>query len=129
MLWPSAVRSGVLTGPPVTCVKKTEETGGRATEELLLLAIRPATEVNATVTFEMGEGRPRVSFSATNVRREASGIDAEALQEAAKGGCHVSQALQGNPALSVEATLVLDGPAPRRRPGRFACGLRKRMVS
>ena len=67
----------MLTGPPVTCVKRTEETGGGTSpEELLAAAIRPATEVSATVTFEMGEGPPRVGSSATNVRREAHGLDA-----------------------------------------------------
>ena len=66
-------------------------------------------EVSATVTFEVGQGGPRVASSALTVRGEVPGLDADAFREAAeaaKDACPISQALQGNVALSVEATLA-----------------------
>jgi lipoyl-dependent peroxiredoxin len=61
-------------------------------------------DVSATVTFEIVGGAPTVSRSALTVRGTAGGIDAAGfarVAEAAKNGCPVSRALQGN----VEITL------------------------
>ena len=65
--------------------------------------------MSATVTFELGEGGPRVASSALTVRGEVPGVDEAAFKaaaEAAKDGCPISQALKGNVELSVEATLA-----------------------
>ena len=124
----SAVSSGVFTDLPVTWVSRTEDAGGRTSPEELVAAAHatcysmalsyglggagtPPTrlDVSATVTFEVGEGGPRVASSALTVRGEVPGLDADAFREAAeaaKDACPISQALQGNVALSVEATLA-----------------------
>lgn len=124
----SAVSSGVFTDLPVTWVSRTEDAGGRTSPEELVAAAHAACysmalsyvlgnagtpptklEVSATVTFEVGQSGPRVASSALTVRGEVPGVDADAFREAAeaaKDGCPISQALQGNVALSVEATLA-----------------------
>ncbi len=124
----SAVSSGVFTGLPVTWVSRTEDAGGRTSPEELVAAAHAACysmalsyglggagtpptklEVSATVTFEVGQGGPRVASSALTVLGEVPGLDADAFREAAeaaKDACPISQALQGNVALSVEATLA-----------------------
>jgi osmotically inducible protein OsmC len=64
--------------------------------------------VTATVTFDKVEAGWRVVSSALTVRGNVPGLDAATfaqLAEAAKDGCPISQALKGNVALSVEATL------------------------
>jgi osmotically inducible protein OsmC len=66
-------------------------------------------EVSATVTFELVEGAPTVSRSALTVRGSAGGIDAAGFAEAAaaaKAGCPVSRALQGNVEITLDAALV-----------------------
>ena len=124
----SAVSSGVFADLPVTWVSRTEDAGGRTSPEELVAAAHAACysmalsyglggagtpptrlDVSATVTFEVGEGGPRVASSALTVRGEVPGLDADAFREAAeaaKDACPISQALQGNVALSVEATLA-----------------------
>ena len=124
----SAVSSGVFTDLPVTWVARTEDAGGRTSPEELVAAAHAACysmalsyglagagtpptklEVSATVTFEVGRGGPKVASSALTVRGEVPGLDADAFgaaAEAAKDACPISQALQGNVALSVEATLA-----------------------
>ena len=119
----SAVSSGVFTDLPSTWEARAGESGGKTSPEELIaaahascysmalshvlsLAGTPATrlEVSATVTFEVDGQGPRVSSSALTVRGEAPGADAAAFQEAAeaaKDGCPISKALQGNVALSV----------------------------
>jgi osmotically inducible protein OsmC len=65
--------------------------------------------VSATVTFEKLEAGWSIASSALTVTGTVPGIDAEtfrSLAEAAKDGCPVSNALKGNVALSVEATLA-----------------------
>jgi osmotically inducible protein OsmC len=65
--------------------------------------------VSSTVTFDRVEGGWRVVSSALAVRGWVPGLDAAGFRkaaEAAKDGCPVSQALKGNVALSVEATLA-----------------------
>ena len=123
----SAVSSGVFTDLPVTWISRTADAGGRTSPEELVAAAHAACysmalsyglggagtpptklEVSATVTFEVGQGGPKVASSALTVRGEVPGLDADgfrAAAEAAKDACPISQALQGNVALSVEATL------------------------
>jgi lipoyl-dependent peroxiredoxin len=64
--------------------------------------------VSATATFDQVDGGFKVTTMALTVRGQVPGIDAAAFRtaaEAAKEGCPISQALKGNVALSVEATL------------------------
>jgi osmotically inducible protein OsmC len=66
-------------------------------------------EVSAEVTFDKLDAGWRVVSSHLTVRGVVPGIseaDFQAAAEAAKDGCPVSQALTGNVALSVDATLV-----------------------
>ncbi len=124
----SAVSSGVFTDLPVTWVSRTEDAGGRTSPEELVAAAHAACysmalsyvlgnagtpptklEVSATVTFEIGDAGPKVASSALTVRGDVPGTDAEAFRaaaEAAKDGCPISQAMQGNVTLSVEAELA-----------------------
>jgi osmotically inducible protein OsmC len=65
-------------------------------------------DVSATVTLDKLEAGWRVVSSALTVRGVVPGISDEQFREdaeATKDLCPVSQALQGNVALSVEATL------------------------
>jgi lipoyl-dependent peroxiredoxin len=65
-------------------------------------------EVSAQVTLDEVGGGPKVTASHLTVRGRVPGIDAEAFRaaaEAAKDGCPVSGALQGNLELSVDAEL------------------------
>ncbi len=65
-------------------------------------------EVSARVTFDNVGGGWKVVSSELRVRGWVPGMDASTFQqqaEAAKEGCPVSQALKGNVALSVEASL------------------------
>ena len=124
----SAVSSGAYTDLPVTWVSRTEAAGGKTSPEELVASAHAACycmalsyglagagtpptrlEVSATVTFELGDSGPRVASSALTVRGEVPGVDEAAFKaaaEAAKDGCPISQALQGNVELSVEATLA-----------------------
>ena len=64
--------------------------------------------ITARVTFDKGEAGWRVVSSALTVRGVVPGATADSFREAAeaaKDGCPISQALKGNVALSVEATL------------------------
>ncbi len=65
-------------------------------------------DVSATVTFDRTDAGWSVVSSALTVRGRVPGMDAEAFRaaaDAAKDGCPISRALQGNVALSVEATI------------------------
>lgn len=122
-----AETSGAFSGLPVTWASRTERADGRTSPEELLAAAHASCyamalsfglgnagtppqklEVSATVTFEQaGEGF-KVASSALTVRGVVPGLDAAGFQqaaEAAKDGCPISQALQGNVQLSVESTL------------------------
>lgn len=123
----SASTSNAFTALPVSWASRTEAPDGRTSPEELIAAAHascfsmalsaglgragtPPTrlQVGATVTFEMIEGGWRVVSSALSVRGWVSGIDGAAFQQAAesaKENCPISQALKGNVALSVEATL------------------------
>ena len=64
--------------------------------------------VSATVTADRVDNRWTVTRSALVVRGKVPGIDAaqfKEVAEAAKDGCPISRALQGNVELSVDATL------------------------
>ena len=124
----SAVSSGVFADLPVTWVARTEDAGGKTSPEELVAAAHAACysmalsyglgnagtpptrlDVSATVTFEVGDAGPRVASSALTVRGEVPGLDADAFRaaaETAKDLCPISQAMQGNVSLSVEAALA-----------------------
>ncbi len=82
----------------------------RAISGDLARAGTPATrlEVSATVTFDRVDGKWTVKSSELHVSGAVPGINAADFRkaaEAAKDGCPISRALQGNVAISVEATL------------------------
>ena len=124
-----STKSGVLKQAAATWKERTEGTGadGATSPEELLAAAHascfcmafaarlakagvadPNIEVTAKVTFgPKPEGGNGVLSSALTVRAQAPDGDAAKLQavaEDAKENCPISKALQGNVALSVEAT-------------------------
>ncbi len=123
----SASTSQAFTGLPVTWASRTEAADGRTSPEELVSAAHAACysmafsaglaragtpptrlDVGATVTFDKLEAGWRVVSSALTVHGVVPGITAERFRELAdeaKDGCPISQALQGNVQLSVEATL------------------------
>ena len=123
----SASTSGAFTDLPVTWASRTESADGRTSPEELVAAAHAACyemafsgrlaragspperlTVNATVTFDKTDAGWRVVSSALTVVGRVPGMDAAAFvaeAEAAKDGCPISQALKGNVALSVVATL------------------------
>ncbi len=122
-----SVSSGAFAGLPVTWASRTETHDGRTSPEELVAAAHascyamafagglgrngtpPAKlRVGATVTFDKTEVGWRVVSSALTVHGTVPGLEAARfaeLAEAAKDGCPISQALKGNVALSVEASL------------------------
>jgi len=123
----TASTSHAFDGLPVSWASRTEEANGRTSPEELIAAAHascycmalssdlgkaghPATalDVSATVTFDRVDGKWSVASSALEVTGEVPGMSAtefEAADNAAKDGCPVSRALQGNVAISVVATL------------------------
>ncbi len=124
----SAMSSGLFSALPVSWAARTEAPQGKTSPEELLAAAHASCfamafsaglaragtppqrlEVSADVTFDkVGDGW-RVVSSHLTVSGTVAGIsdaDFAAAAEAAKDGCPISQALKGNVALSVEATLV-----------------------
>jgi osmotically inducible protein OsmC len=124
----SAVSSGLFSSLPVSWAARTEAPQGKTSPEELLAAAHascfamalsaglarggtPPTglAISAEVTFDkVGDGW-RVVSSHLKVRGTVPGISAAdfvAAAEAAKDGCPISQALKGNVALSVDATLA-----------------------
>jgi lipoyl-dependent peroxiredoxin len=122
------VGSGAFSRMPVSWAARTEAHNGKTSPEELIAAAHascfamsfssrlakngtPAStlSVRAAVTFDKTDAGWGIASSALTVRGEVPGVDqtkfAE-LAEAAKDGCPVSQALKGNVALSVEATLA-----------------------
>ncbi len=120
--------SGLFKEAPVTWASRTERSDGKTSPEELLAAAHASCfsmalsfglgngghppqrlEVTATVTFEQVPGGFKVQSSALEVSGIVPGLDAAGFQaaaEAAKDGCPISQALKGNVALSVKATLA-----------------------
>ena len=123
----NTVTSQAFSDLPVTWASRTESSEGRTSPEELVAAAHASCfsmalshelggagtpperlEVSARVTFDqVGEGW-KVTSSALSVRGRVPGMGEDAFRqaaEAAKDGCPISQALKGNVALSVEATL------------------------
>ena len=120
--------SGVVSRLPISWASRTSAHDGKTSPEELLAAAHascfsmalssrlakngtPATtlEVRADVTFDQGESGWKIASSALKVTGHVPGIDAETftrLAEDAKDNCPISQALKGNVALSVEASLA-----------------------
>jgi osmotically inducible protein OsmC len=112
----------------VTWSSRTEASEGRTSPEELIAAAhatcfsmafsnglaKAGTPPNrldtaATVTFEKSESGFKVTKSALTVRADIPGISEDEFQVAAaeaKEGCPVSQALQGNVEITLEASLV-----------------------
>jgi len=123
----SAVSSGAFSDLPVTWSARTETSDGRTSPEELVAAAHAACfsmalsgalgragtpperlDVSAAVTFDKLEAGWRVVSSALTVHGRVPGMseaDFVAAAESAKDGCPISQALKGNVALSVAATL------------------------
>jgi osmotically inducible protein OsmC len=118
------VTSGAYGPLDVSWPSRAEEPDGRTSPEELIASAHAACycmalshglaqagtpptrlRASATVTFVPGTG---ITRSALTVAGVVPGVDAEAFTaaaEAAKEGCPVSKALQGNVELSVEASL------------------------
>ncbi len=123
----SAISSSTFADLPVSWAARTEASGGKTSPEELVAAAHSACfamalsgalgragtpperlDVSAEVTFDKVEAGWRVVSSALTVRGRVPGISATdfaAAAEQTKTGCPISQALIGNVALSVEATL------------------------
>lgn len=123
----SATSSATFTDLPVSWAARTEAPEGKTSPEELIAAAHAACfemalsgalarrgtppehlDVSAAVTFDKTDAGWRVVSSALTVHGRVPGIDADGFRAAAeetRDGCPVSQALKGNVALSVEATL------------------------
>ncbi|HET9756883.1 MAG TPA: OsmC family peroxiredoxin [Candidatus Limnocylindrales bacterium] len=123
----SAVSSNAFTDLPTTWAARTETPGGNTSPEELLAAAHASCfamafsgglgragtppdrlAVSADVTFDKVDAGWRVVSSHLTVRGVVPGMSNEdfvAAAEVAKDGCPISQALEGNVALSVDATL------------------------
>jgi osmotically inducible protein OsmC len=124
----SAVSSNAFSDLPVSWAARTETPGGKTSPEELVAAAHASCfamafsgalgragtppdrlEVSADVTFDKVEAGWRVVSSHLTVHGVVPGIseaDFVAEAEAAKDGCPISQALKGNVAMSVDATLA-----------------------
>jgi osmotically inducible protein OsmC len=113
---------------PVTWASRTARSEGKTSPEELIAAAHSSCycmafsailteggtppdklEVSATVTFAQVEGGYKVQSSALDVKAKVPGLSAAAFAEAAEAarvGCPVSAALQGNVEISVTARLV-----------------------
>jgi osmotically inducible protein OsmC len=122
-----ASTSRAFTSLPVTWGSRTESAEGRTSPEELVAAAHAscyamalsfglgqsgkppeALHVGAKMTIDNVDGGWKVVSSKLTVRGRVPGIsesDFRAAAETAKDGCPISQALKGNVALSVEATL------------------------
>ena len=122
-----AVSSGAFSALPVTWAARTEAADGRTSPEELLAAAHASCfsmafssdlakagsppeslEVNSEVAFDKVDGKWTVVSSKLRVRGRVPGLDEErfrALADGAKSGCPISRAIQGNVAVSIEATL------------------------
>ena len=123
----SASSSAAFTDLPVTWASRTETADGRTSPEELVAAAQASCfamafsgalaragtppdrlTVSAEVTFDKVEAGWRVVSSALTVVGVVPGMfapDFRVAAEAAKDGCPISQALKGNVALSVDASL------------------------
>jgi lipoyl-dependent peroxiredoxin len=123
----SAISSGAFSDLPVSWGARTESPEGKTSPEELVAAAHASCfamafsgglgragtpperlAVSADVTFDKVDAGWRVVSSHLTVSGVVPGMSSEdfvAAAEAAKDGCPISQALQGNVALSVDATL------------------------
>ena len=124
----SAVSSGIFTDVPVSWPARTEAPGGMTSPEELFAAAHAACfamafsaglgragtpperlSISAEVTFDKVEAGWRVTRSDLTVRGVVPGISEEDFvkaADAAKVGCPISQTLQGNVEINVDATLA-----------------------
>ena len=124
----SAKSSNAFSTLPVTWAARTETPDGRTSPEELVAAAHASCfamalsgalarantppqklEVAAVVTFDKTDAGWRVTKSELEVRGQVPGLDAAGFAKAAEGakdGCPISNALKGNVALSVRATLL-----------------------
>jgi len=120
--------SGLATDLPATWASRTARSEGKTSPEELIAAAHatcysmalshtlgeagtPPTrlETGAVCTFAQVEGGFKIASVELSVKGTVPGIDAAAFAaaaEQAKDGCPVSQALKGNVAVSVAATLA-----------------------
>ena len=120
--------SGAATDVGITWRARAEDaSAGTSPEELLAGALAscfsmalsaglaragtPPTRIDtdATATFEVGEGGPRVAKIALRVRGRVDGIDENGFREAAEGAkvnCPVSKAFAGNVEITLDAGLA-----------------------
>jgi lipoyl-dependent peroxiredoxin len=123
----SARTSAAFTSLPVTWASRTEQADGRTSPEELIAAAHSACysmalsnelakaghppirlDVSATVTFDRVDGKWSVTKSELQVTGEVPDMSEEefrAAATAARDGCPVSRALQGNVAISVAPSL------------------------
>ena len=123
----SGTTSRAFSSLPVTWASRTEDADGRTSPEELVAAAHASCfsmalsfglsqagtppqslHVSAKVTLDKLDAGWRVISSALEVRGRVPGLDAAGFRqaaEAAKDGCPISQALKGNVALNVEATM------------------------
>lgn len=123
----TAVSSATFSDLPVSWAARTEAPGGKTSPEELVAAAHAACfamalsgklvragspperlDVAAEVTFDKLEAGWRVVSSALTVLGNVPGIsttDFDAAVEETRTGCPISQALIGNVAITVEATL------------------------
>lgn len=123
----SARSSGVFTDLAVSWAARTEASDGKTSPEELVAAAHSSCfamalsgalaragtppdqlDVSAVVTFDKLDPGWRIVSSALTVRGKVPGItaaDFAAIADQIKTGCPISQALIGNVALSVDATL------------------------
>jgi osmotically inducible protein OsmC len=123
----TGVSSALFTRLPVSWASRTEAPNGQTSPEELLAAAHAACfamalsgalaragtppdrlDVSAEVTFDKLDAGWRVVSSALTVRGRVPGATAAdflAAAEQTRDGCPISQALKGNVALSIEATL------------------------
>jgi osmotically inducible protein OsmC len=121
------VTSGAYSRLPVTWASRTEEHNGRTSPEELVASAHAACfsmafsgnlgrngtpptrlDVKCVITFDKTDAGWRITNSDLTVRGLVPGIDAAKFAElanAAKDGCPISNALKGNVAFSVTATL------------------------
>jgi osmotically inducible protein OsmC len=124
----TASSSGAFTDLPVSWASRTERSDGKTSPEELVAAAHASCfamalsfglgnagspperlEVSAQVTFDQIDGGWKVVSSALTVRGRVPGLDEAAFKQAAEGAkenCPISQALKGNVALSVDASLA-----------------------
>ena len=124
----SATSSGIFRDTPVSWPARTEEPGGKTSPEELFAAAHAACfamafsaglgragtpperlTISAEVTFDKVEAGWRVTSSDLTVRGLVPGISDEDFvkaAEAAKVGCPISQTLQGNVDINVDAALA-----------------------